>query len=149
MVKIKICGLSRPEDIEYVNDARPDFCGFIIQVPASRRNVTVEQLRRLRESLSERIRAVSSCADMVLLDHGKGGTGERFDWTVLEQYRNRGNEPEKPFLLAGGIGPDNISEAVRRCSPFGVDLSSAVETDGKKDREKIMAAVAAVRSIAI
>ena len=58
MVKIKICGLSRPEDIEYVNDARPDFCGFIIQVPASRRNVTVEQLRRLRESLSERIRAV-------------------------------------------------------------------------------------------
>ena len=64
-------------------------------------------------------------------------------------YRNRGNEPEKPFLLAGGIGPDNISEAVRRCSPFGVDLSSAVETDGKKDREKIMAAVAAVRSIAI
>ena len=86
---------------------------------------------------------------MVLLDHGKGGTGERFDWTVLEQYRNRGNEPEKPFLLAGGIGPDNISEAVRRCSPFGVDLSSAVETDGKKDREKIMAAVAAVRSIAI
>lgn len=210
MVKIKICGLSRPEDIEYVNDARPDFCGFIIQVPASRRNVTVEQLRRLRESLSERIRAVgvfvnadpalpeallkegvidiaqlhgqedeayierlrertgksvikafsvaeredlerafASCADMVLLDHGKGGTGERFDWTVLEQYRNRGNEPEKPFLLAGGIGPDNISEAVRRCSPFGVDLSSAVETDGKKDREKIMAAVAAVRSIAI
>ena len=58
MVKIKICGLSRPEDIEYVNDGRPDFCGFIIQVPASRRNVTVEQLRRLRESLSERIRAV-------------------------------------------------------------------------------------------
>ena len=58
MVKIKICGLSRPEDIEYVNDACPDFCGFIIQVPASRRNVTVEQLRRLRESLSERIRAV-------------------------------------------------------------------------------------------
>ena len=45
--------------------------------------------------------------------------------------------------------PDNISEAVRRCMPFGVDLSSAVETDGKKDREKIMAAVAAVRSIVI
>lgn len=210
MVRIKICGLSRPEDIEYVNEARPDYCGFIIQVPASRRNVTAEQLRRLRERLSDRIlsvgvfvnadpalpeallkdgvidiaqlhgqeneryvkqlrgktgktvikafpvaaqgdleRAFSSCADMVLLDHGKGGTGETFDWAVLEKYRAGGKEPEKPFFLAGGLGPDNISEAVRRCRPFGVDLSSAVETDGKKDREKIMAAVAAVRSIAI
>ena len=210
MVRIKICGLSRPEDIEYVNEARPDYCGFIIQVPASRRNVTAEQLRRLRERLSDRIlsvgvfvnadpalpeallkdgvidiaqlhgqenesyvrqlrertgkpvikafpvaaqgdleRAFSSCADMVLLDHGKGGTGEIFDWAVLEKYRAGGKEPEKPFFLAGGLGPDNISEAVRRCRPFGVDLSSAVETDGKKDREKIMAAVAAVRSIAI
>lgn len=210
MVKIKICGLSRPEDIEYVNEARPDYCGFIIQVPASRRNVSAEQLCRLRERLSDRIRAVgvfvkadpalpeallrdgvidiaqlhgqedeiyaerlrertgkpvikafsvtaqedlerafSSCADMVLLDHGKGGTGETFDWAVLEKYRAGGKEPEKPFFLAGGLGPDNISEAVRRCRPFGVDLSSAVETDGKKDREKIMAAVAAVRSIAI
>lgn len=210
MVRIKICGLSRPEDIEYVNEALPDYCGFIIQVPASRRNVTAEQLRRLRERLSDRIlsvgvfvnsdpalpeallkdgvidiaqlhgqeneryvkqlrektgktvikafpvaaqgdleRAFSSCADMVLLDHGKGGTGETFDWAVLEKYRAGGKEPEKPFFLAGGLGPDNISEAVRRCRPFGVDLSSAVETDGKKDREKIMAAVAAVRSIAI
>lgn len=210
MVRIKICGLSRPEDIEYVNEARPDYCGFIIQVPASRRNVTAEQLRRLRERLSDRIlsvgvfvnadpalpeallkdgvidiaqlhgqeneryvkqlrektgktvikafpvaaqgdleRAFSSCADMVLLDHGKGGTGETFDWAVLEKYRAGGKEPEKPFFLAGGLGPDNISEAVRRCRPFGVDLSSAVETDGKKDGEKIMAAVAAVRSIAI
>lgn len=210
MVRIKICGLSRPEDIEYVNEALPDYCGFIIQVPASRRNVTAEQLRRIRERLSDRIlsvgvfvnsdpalpeallkdgvidiaqlhgqeneryvkqlrektgktvikafpvaaqgdleRAFSSCADMVLLDHGKGGTGETFDWAVLEKYRAGGKEPEKPFFLAGGLGPDNISEAVRRCRPFGVDLSSAVETDGKKDREKIMAAVAAVRSIAI
>lgn len=210
MARIKICGLSRPEDIEYVNEALPDYCGFIIQVPASRRNVTAEQLRRLRERLSDRIlsvgvfvnsdpalpeallkdgvidiaqlhgqeneryvkqlrektgktvikafpvaaqgdleRAFSSCADMVLLDHGKGGTGETFDWAVLEKYRAGGKEPEKPFFLAGGLGPDNISEAVRRCRPFGVDLSSAVETDGKKDREKIMAAVAAVRSIAI
>lgn len=210
MVRIKICGLSRPEDIEYVNEARPDYCGFIIQVPASRRNVTAEQLRRFRERLSDRIlsvgvfvnadpalpeallkdgvidiaqlhgqeneryvkqlrektgktaikafpvaaqgdleRAFSSCADMVLLDHGKGGTGETFDWAVLEKYRAGGKEPEKPFFLAGGLEPDNISEAVRRCRPFGVDLSSAVETDGKKDREKIMAAVAAVRSIAV
>lgn len=205
MVKIKICGLSRPEDIAAVNEAQPDYCGFVIQVPSSRRNVTEEQLRTLKAQLSDRIRAVgvfvnadpalpetllrdgvidiaqlhgqesekyvkrlrertgkpvikafsvaagedlerafSSCADMVLLDHGQA-----FDWTVLERYRAGGEEPEKPFFLAGGLSPDNISEAVRRCMPFGVDLSSAVETDGKKDREKIMAAVAAVRSIVI
>lgn len=210
MVKIKICGLSRTEDIAAVNEARPDYCGFVIQVPSSRRNVTEEQLRTLKAQLSDRIRAVgvfvnadpalpetllrdgvidiaqlhgqesekyvkrlrertgkpvikafsvaagedlerafSSCADMVLLDHGQGGTGEAFDWTVLERYRAGGEEPEKPFFLAGGLSPDNISEAVRRCMPFGVDLSSAVETDGKKDRDKIMAAVAAVRSIVI
>ena len=53
---------------------------------------------------------------------------------------------EKPFFLAGGVRPDNITEAVRRCSPYGVDLSSAVETEGRKDRRKILAAVAAVRS---
>ena len=40
MSKIKICGLSRPCDIDYVNEAKPDFCGFIIGVPKSRRNVT-------------------------------------------------------------------------------------------------------------
>ena len=53
--KIKICGLSRMEDIGYVNEARPDYCGFVIGVPASRRNVTVTQLARLRQRLSERI----------------------------------------------------------------------------------------------
>ena len=52
---IKICGLSRMEDIGYVNEARPDYCGFVIGVPASRRNVTVTQLARLRQRLSEQI----------------------------------------------------------------------------------------------
>lgn len=53
--KIKICGLSRAEDICYVNEARPDYCGFVIGVPKSRRNVTEEQLRRLRRGLREGI----------------------------------------------------------------------------------------------
>ena len=62
-------------------------------------------------------------------------------------YLNRENDSvEKTFFLAGGVRPDNITEAVRRCSPYGVDLSSAVETEGRKDRRKILAAVAAVRS---
>ena len=56
--KIKICGLSRAEDICYVNEARPDYCGFVIGVPKSRRNVTEEQLRRLRRGLQEGITPV-------------------------------------------------------------------------------------------
>lgn len=53
--RIKICGLTRPEDIQAVNQAKPDFCGFIVEFPKSRRNVTVEQLRKLREQLDEKI----------------------------------------------------------------------------------------------
>lgn len=53
--RIKICGLTRPEDIQTVNEAKPDFCGFIVEFPKSRRNVTVDQLRKLREKLDENI----------------------------------------------------------------------------------------------
>ena len=53
--RIKICGLTRPEDIQAVNQAKPDFCGFIVEFQKSRRNVTVEQLKALREKLDESI----------------------------------------------------------------------------------------------
>ena len=53
--RIKICGLTRPEDIQAVNEAKPDFAGFIVEFPKSRRNVTVDQLRQLREKLDESI----------------------------------------------------------------------------------------------
>ncbi len=50
--KIKLCGLSRPVDIDYVNQAKPDYCGFIVNFPKSRRNVTPEQVRALTARLS-------------------------------------------------------------------------------------------------
>ena len=53
--RIKICGLTRLEDIQAVNEAKPDFCGFIVEFPKSRRNVTAAQLRTLREKLDESI----------------------------------------------------------------------------------------------
>ena len=53
--RIKICGLTRPEDIQAVNQAKPDFAGFIVEFPKSRRNVTVEQLKALREELDDSI----------------------------------------------------------------------------------------------
>lgn len=53
--RIKICGLTRPEDIQAVNQAKPDFCGFIVEFPKSRRNVTVDRLKTLRKELDESI----------------------------------------------------------------------------------------------
>ena len=53
--RIKICGLTRLEDIQAVNEAKPDFAGFIVEFPKSRRSVTVEQLKALREKLDESI----------------------------------------------------------------------------------------------
>ena len=199
MTKIKICGLRRPEDIAYVNEAKPDFAGFIIDVPKSRRNVPREKVRELTALLSPEIlpvgvfgnapmetilslvtdgtlkavqlhgqesqsyleelkkqvavplirafsirspedltEAEKSPADFVLLDNGAGGTGETFDWSLLSSF-------DRPFFLAGGLRLENIAEAVSRFHPYALDLSSGVETDGYKDKEKIIAAVAAVR----
>lgn len=83
-------------------------------------------------------RAEASAADEILLDHGAGGTGERLDWTLLQHCRRR-------FFLAGGLTPDNVEDAIRVAQPYAVDASSSLETDGRKDPEKIRRFVAAVR----
>lgn len=193
--KIKICGLKRPEDITYVNEAKPDYCGFIIEFPKSSRNVTGDQVRTLTANLHpdiipvgvfvndspERVEellldgtiqiaqlhgqededyirriqrntrhqvikafsvkttqdielALQSPADYILLDQGSGGTGKTFDWSLIPEIT-------RPFFLAGGLGPDNLEQAVRTIRPYAVDLSSSVETDCVKDRSKIMEAV--------
>lgn len=199
MTRIKICGLTRPEDVRYVNMAKPDWCGFILNFPSSRRNVTPEQARALRAGLDPDIRPVgvfvdrpaeevaallnsgvisvaqlhgreddayisvlrtlapgcvvwrafqlrsqadlaaadASGADLVLLDNGRG-TGQTFDWSLAGSVH-------RPFLLAGGLTPESIPRAVAALRPYGLDLSSGVETDGVKDPAKIQAAVTAAR----
>lgn len=69
-----------------------------------------------------------------------GGLGQSFDHSLLT-----GKEIPKPYFLAGGLNPDNGGEAVRTLHPYGVDISSGVETDGWKDENKISAFVRAVR----
>lgn len=198
MTGIKICGLFRREDIDYVNESAPDYAGFILDFPKSRRNISIEQAVSLRNRLSRDIRAVcvfvdqpmeniiraaglirphviqlhgneddryiaeirektglpvwkafrirnradladaeKSAADAVLLDNGYG-TGEAFDWSAAAEFR-------RPFILAGGLTPENIPEAKTRLHPAILDISSGVETNGVKDREKIAAAVRAAR----
>lgn len=192
--KIKICGLTRREDVEAVNALRPDYVGFVL-APSKRRvslqtavdlsrylhpdilpvgvfvNETVEQIERsvrtgairavqlhgeesietvriLKEVLPPDVPVIKavrmdkqsafecwrdSMADFLLLDAGKGGGGVPFDHSLLEAAENI----PKPWFLAGGMNPENGRELAERFVPYGIDVSSGVETDGKKDPEKI------------
>ena len=197
MTKVKMCGLSRMEDIEYANEVLPEFIGFVF-APKSRRYVSFEQAKKLRGELDYRIAAVGvfvdedienivrlvkdevidmvqlhgsednayiaklremaevpiiqafkiidsydaesavlSDADFVLLDSGMG-TGKTFDWSLIKSIN-------RPYFLAGGISPENAAQAVERFSPYAVDASSSLETDGVKDLSKMTALVRAVR----
>ncbi len=81
---------------------------------------------------------LDSSADYLLFDSGMG-SGVAFDWDLLKDI-------PRDFFLAGGLKPENLKQAVEAVSPFAVDLSSGVETDGVKDRSKMQAAVIVVRS---
>ena len=82
--------------------------------------------------------AARSTADMVLLDSGAGGTGTVFNWKLLQGF-------PRPYILAGGLDADNAADAVTRLHPYAVDVSSGIETAGKKDSAKMAAFAAAVR----
>ena len=86
------------------------------------------------------ITARQSIADLILLDSGAGGTGKVFDWSLAE---NLGRD----YILAGGLTPVNVGEAVKRLKPFAVDVSSGVEKEGIKDFSKMKAFAAEVRKI--
>ena len=87
--------------------------------------------------------AAASAADLVLLDSG-AGSGKPFDWQLLEGF-------PRPFLLAGGLGPDNLAQAITQAQRaagenlVGVDMSSGIETDNVKDPLKMKAATVAAK----
>jgi phosphoribosylanthranilate isomerase len=73
-----------------------------------------------------------------------GGTGEMFNWDLAVEAQKFG----RPIFLAGGLTPENVADAVGRVKPFGVDVSSGVESaPGKKDHAKVQAFIKAVRSV--
>lgn len=196
MTRIKICGLTRKQDIEAVNEARPDYAGFVFA--ESRRRVTPRQAADLRAALAPEIlpvgvfvdsavteilaqlrsgtiaiaqlhgqepaenvkqiqqagfpviqafrirdaadivRAQASPADFLLLDSG-GGTGTEFDWNLVPPIT-------RPWFLAGGLTLENVQGAIQKLHPWGIDVSSGVETDGTKDRNKILTMVRRIRN---
>lgn len=77
-------------------------------------------------------------------DNGPGGTGKTWDWGLA------GAAPrDRPALIAGGLNPDNVREAIARAHPWGVDVSSGVETNGKKDPDKIAAFIRQARDVSL
>lgn len=203
MTKVKICGLQRVEDVDYVNEVTPDYVGFVFA--ESKRKITKENAKKLRELLDKRIDVVGvfvnetveniteivaeNIVDIVQL-HGDedkayianlkklipsipiikairvsvdvdirktenmdvnyflfdtytsdqyGGSGKCFDWKLLSNV-------SKPYFLAGGLTADNVQIAINMCNPYAVDVSSYVETEGYKDKEKLERFVMRVRT---
>lgn len=98
---------------------------------------------RVREA-QDILNAEDYPSDYLLLDayHEKeyGGSGTRFDWTVIPKLK-------KPFFLAGGINADNVLSAIEGYYPYCIDVSSGVETEGKKDLFKMKELIAKIRSV--
>ena len=199
MTLVKICGLTRPEDIDAVNSLSLDMAGFVFYGP-SHRCVTRDSARELGSGLDPSIVKVGvfvdedplviadlvgsgiidavqlhgvedgayihglrrlvdapviktflvrdrgdieaanrSDADYVLLDSGMG-SGRTFDWSLLEDM-------DRDYILSGGLNPGNIHDAVEMLHPYGVDVSSGVETDGRKDPSKMSAFLRTVHGI--
>lgn len=116
-----------------------------IQSLKERTNVEIWKAVQIR-SVADAETWIDSSADMLLFDayhkDERGGTGEIFDWSCLDEF-------ERPFMLAGGIDCTNVARAIRTVRPYGIDISSGIETDGVKDDEKIKAFTNIVRTIAM
>jgi phosphoribosylanthranilate isomerase len=203
--KIKICGLFREQDIEFANEAKPDFTGFVF-AEKSKRFVNAKQAENLRKNLAKEITPVgvfvnakiddiislqkngiidiiqlhgnepdeyikklkTKCeakiiqalnltnnsqlstlnsqlstlqlCNYTLLDAPTPGSGHAFNWECLQ-----GMDLSKNVFLAGGVNLQNIKEALK-LNPFAVDVSSGAETDGVKDREKVLRLVEAAKN---
>lgn len=137
-------GLSLPE-LETVRENTDIPIIKALSVPVG---LGASKFRDLAERLLEEVRELeeSGYVDSVLLDTGKagktGGTGSVHDWELSRQIAE---ESLLPLILAGGLKPENVREAVRTVSPYAVDTASGVETGRQKDALKIRSFIEEVR----
>ncbi len=214
-IRVKICGITREEDLAVAVAAGADAVGFLVGVPSSPRNLTYERaeilLRQVpifvdsvvvtapqniddlveicerlkptaiqihgkkhleaseirerirdtrliktvyvkRASLSETTIKDLEVFDAILLDSfisGQyGGTGRVHDWTLSRQIKQA--VAPTPIILAGGLKPENVKEAILKVQPYAVDVASGVELrPGIKDPEKVQAFVKNAKEIEI
>jgi len=181
---VKICGLTRREDVELAVELGADYVGFVL-APASKRFVTPDRWRGLTGHLPEHVRRVAVVVnpseeelaeirkvfDIVqfhgseppeaahgkaswkalhlerdagkmesyevehfVVDSAAGGSGVRCDWSLAAEAAKK-----YEILLAGGLTPENVADAIRRVNPWGVDVAGGVEAaPGIKSKEKLM-----------
>lgn len=120
MELIDMVQLHGSEDIEYVKQ---------IKAPV---------IKALKPSEFNLVKDYQAYVDYFLFDSGTG-TGKSFDWSTIPKT-------DTEFFLAGGIGSNNLREAIGTVKPYAVDLSSSIETDGYKDYDKIKEVIEIVRS---
>lgn len=145
--RILAVGVFADQSPAYIADAAAKVPLDVIQLHGSESEVTVEEIRRRTGKPVWRAfqvtapavltAAAETGADGILLDSGKG-SGKTFAWEWLRDF-------SRPYMLAGGLDIENVGEAIKTLSPRGVDVSSALETDGKKDPEKMRTFAEAVR----
>ncbi|MBR4993620.1 MAG: phosphoribosylanthranilate isomerase [Lachnospiraceae bacterium] len=144
---IKAVGVFVNEEIENVANLLNNNVIDMAQLHGDEDEAYIAELRRLSDkpiikalkitSEEDIKRADASSADFVLLDSG-AGSGMVFNWGLIKGIK-------RPYFLAGGLNPENVEEAVNTLNPYAVDVSSGIETDGFKDRNKMTAFVSNVR----
>lgn len=127
---IDVIQLHGDEEEKEINDIRSKVSNPIIKA------IRVHAMEDIKK-------AKDYTADFLLFDayhqDQYGGSGLTFDWSMV-------NNIKLPFFLAGGINTNNIVMAMDRCNPYGIDVSSGVETEGVKDRDKIVEIVSKLRN---
>ncbi len=189
-MRIKCCGITRPEDARYAEACGADAIGVVVFSPASKRSVTPERAREIFDAVGpftttvavshtasyrdlELIFALNPDAvqishpfvfrerpvvkvirvigrddplpddcDAIIVDESHG-SGKEFD---LSHARNAVRRSGLPIILAGGLTPENVADAIRQVHPYAVDVATGIETaPGIKDHTKIAAFIAAAR----
>ncbi len=204
-IALKICGNRRVQDVQYLNQYKPDYAGFIlsggfgrsivmgtfyelksyldnniqtvgvfvnepldeiircayheelnvIQLHGEEDKAYIQALREVFQGeiwKAVRVRSAEDIAnadklpvDRLVLDNfsaiSQGGTGTLAPWDIIKE-----NRPTKPFFLAGGISAENVVDAIKAVNPFGIDVSSSVETNKCKDPEKIRVLTETIRN---
>lgn len=155
--RMKIVGLFVNETHEYMNDVAQQVGLDRIQLSGDESAMIVNRLRvpaigSIRVNSEDRQAAINRLGDWMLtvpwavhvdahVPGIYGGTGTVGDWPLASHFANR-----FPLILAGGLTPDNVAEAITKVRPFAVDVSSGVETDGIKDEQKIRAFINAAKA---
>lgn len=151
---VKIAGLfvdmGDPEMDEILSNVRLDYLQLhgsetperVAEIKARTAKPVIRALSMNAPDALRRIEAFAPVSDWLLLDSAGGGTGRPFDWSLLDGFTS-----STPWMLAGGLTPESVADAIRRLKPDAVDVSSGVESErGVKDPAKIHAFLKAAKT---